>query len=152
MIACRLTQAAYAAALQGTGAFYAGGRWNTKGSSILYCAASRSLALCEVLVHLPKLELHQRSFAFSVIEFPEDSFVSAPPLPPDWHQYPYSPAAQAIGDGFLQQAKHLALRVPSALVPSEWIFGLNPNHRRNREIRLLSVEPFVLDHRFFQRP
>jgi len=151
MIAYRLTQAAFAGDLQGMGAFYAGGRWNTKGRAMLYCATSRSLALCEVLVHLPRLDLTERSFAFAMIEFPDDSIGSVSALPPDWNQYPYSPAAQAIGDGFLEHGAHLALQLPSALVPSEKIFGLNPVHSRKKEIRVVRIEPFTLDRRFFQR-
>ncbi|MBX2980487.1 MAG: RES family NAD+ phosphorylase [Flavobacteriales bacterium] len=152
MIVYRLTQTPYAGDLRGMGAFHAGGRWNTKGRPMLYCAASRSLALCEVLVHLPRLERTERSFAYTVIEFPDDATVSPSELPLDWGKYPYSQAAQGIGDTFLHHGRHVALQVPSALVPREWIFGLNPNHARRKEIRVVAIEPFTLDHRFFTSP
>jgi len=61
MIVYRLTQAGYAGDLQGHGAFVAGGRWNSKGRYALYCAESRSLALCELLAHLPPRSPNGRS-------------------------------------------------------------------------------------------
>jgi len=48
----RLTKSKYKNDLSGTGAFLAGGRWNNKGTYLLYTAASRSLAVVEALAHL----------------------------------------------------------------------------------------------------
>ncbi len=48
----RLTKEKYGNDISGTGAFLAGGRWNSKGIRMLYTAGSRSLALVESLAHL----------------------------------------------------------------------------------------------------
>lgn len=45
---CRVRYPAY----DGEGARRAGGRWNSKGTRILYMSENRSLSVLEVLVHL----------------------------------------------------------------------------------------------------
>ena len=51
MIVYRLCKAVYSA-LDGEGARLWGGRWNSAGRPMVYAAASPSLAVLEVLVHL----------------------------------------------------------------------------------------------------
>jgi RES domain-containing protein len=51
MRAYRLCRARYPA-YDGEGARRAGGRWNSKGTRILYMSENRSLSVLEVLVHL----------------------------------------------------------------------------------------------------
>ena len=52
MILYRITKAAYARDLSGTGARMYGARWNQKGSAVLYTASSPALATVELLVHV----------------------------------------------------------------------------------------------------
>jgi len=85
-----------------------------------------------------------------VIGFPDDALAPKPRLPDGWRRFPHPPAAQAVGDAFLDGGTQLALRLPSALVPKEHIYLLNPHHPRRSEIRVLEIEPFNLDGRFFQ--
>lgn len=70
----RLTKRKYANDLTGQGAKVVGGRWNSKGNSILYTASSVSLALLEVLVHLPVYS--NLDFVIVEIEIPDDLIVS----------------------------------------------------------------------------
>ena len=92
-----------------------------------------------------------RKFAFTVVEFPDDSIAPVPALPPQWRSYPHLQATQAIGDVFLDAQAHVALPLPSALIPEERIYALNPMHPRHKEIRVVAIEPVILDERFFQR-
>jgi RES domain-containing protein len=150
MIVYRLTQAGYAGDLQGMGAFLAGGRWNSKGRHALYCAQSRALALCELLAHLPRMSLSERTFAITVIEFPDDGLAPQPLLPHAWRSVPHPAATRTIGDAFLERREMMALQLPSAIVPQEYIHLLNPHHPRRKEIKVLEIEPFAMDERLFQ--
>ena len=47
-------------AFTGEGARIFGGRWNTPGVPLIYTAASQSLAVLEILVHLEAPELLQK--------------------------------------------------------------------------------------------
>ena len=48
---CRANFPAY----DGEGAYRVGGRWNSKGTRVLYMSENRSLAVLEILVHLSAL-------------------------------------------------------------------------------------------------
>ncbi|NIR50304.1 RES family NAD+ phosphorylase [candidate division KSB1 bacterium] len=48
----RIARSAYIEDLSGTGARLYGGRWNHKGTSIVYTSKNRALATVEYLVHV----------------------------------------------------------------------------------------------------
>lgn len=49
-------------------------------------------------------------------------------LPDIWSAFPPGPASQTIGDEWIARAASAALRVPSALIPGEFNYVLNPAH------------------------
>ena len=53
MIVFRLANKKYCNDLSGTGAGTTGGRWNYKGTKLLYTADSRALCMAEIAVHTP---------------------------------------------------------------------------------------------------
>jgi len=53
VLAFRLVRPEYALGLDGEGARLAGGRWNSPGTALIYCASSPALAALESWVHLP---------------------------------------------------------------------------------------------------
>jgi len=59
------------------------------------------------------------------------------------------PALAAIGDRFAARQKNAILVVPSALVPSESNWLINPRHPEFAKIRVQPLEPFQYDSRFF---
>lgn len=65
--AFRIVKAKHAAtAFTGIAARKFGGRWNSVGVPMIYAAASASLAILEMLVHLQSHELMQRYVLFDV--------------------------------------------------------------------------------------
>jgi len=70
-------------------------------------------------------------------------------LPSNWRQVPAPPGLAAIGDSFAGQRKSAVLVLPSALVPSESNWLINPRHPESAEIKRRPAEPFQYDARFF---
>ena len=52
--------------LSGTGAKITGGRWNSMGIPVLYCAESPSLACLETLVHLGTSDLPLQRYLVAI--------------------------------------------------------------------------------------
>ncbi len=128
--AWRLVKAKHAeTAFSGEGARLAGGRWGSVGTALVYMSASLSLAELEVLVNLPTDRLLASYAAFRVrfgSGFVE--VLSAASLPANWRHDPAPQSTKAIGDTWVREGRSLVLRVPSAVVPSEWNYLLNPAH------------------------
>lgn len=144
--AYRLHSSRYAAN-DGKGAAITGGRWNPKGTEVVYAAASRSLAVLEILVH------------YSVL--PED-FVITPIVIPDgvavievlntmlvagWDQPIPSSTTQEYGRAWIASNGSAVLSVPSAVVTLERNFVLNVQHPDFRDIQFGRSEPFRFDPR-----
>jgi len=142
VIVYRLCKAAHIA-LDGEGARLWGGRWNSAGRPMVYTAATPSLAVLEVLVHLDlPAELLPNDLRLLTIEIPDDAPV---------HQLDTDPADDtaciAEGDAFLAAREALALRVRSVVVPQEWNMLLNALHPAMSRVAIIRDEPFRLDPR-----
>ena len=147
MLLYRITKAAYADDLSGTGARLYGGRWNSVGKPAVYLASSHSLAVLEVLVHLPPA-LVPKDFVVVTLDVPEDiAQFDVQLLPPGWSQYPEPVSLRYYGDAFIAENKHLLLKVPSAVVPQEYNYLLNPRHNKASKIKFVNHEPFSFDKR-----
>lgn len=144
---CRLCNSAFADDLSGLGAALYPGRWNRHGTPVLYCSERTETALLEVLVNLPPMMIPELTLL--TLEIPDDSIqiVSAADLPPNWHHYPAPTVLAGIGQQWIRQNKHLALRVPSAVVHSAHNYLLNVRHPRMQEAKVLSREAFYFDRR-----
>ncbi len=69
-------------------------------------------------------------------------------LPSNWRQVPAPPRLAGIGDSFAAEGKAAILVLPSALVPSESDWLINPLHPDFAEITA-HADPFQYDARFF---
>ena len=49
-------------------------------------------------------------------------------LPPGWRQLPATRGTAIFGDEWINSARSVGMRVPSAVVPGEWNYLLNPAH------------------------
>jgi len=68
-------------------------------------------------------------------------------LPKNWRAYPSPARARAIGDEWIVKATSAVLGVPSALVPTENNFLLNPRHKDFPRLRIGKPMPFRFDSR-----
>jgi RES domain-containing protein len=114
-------------AFSGEGAMRFGGRWNTPGRRIVYTAGSQSLVILEILAHLEDLELLHRYSLFAVQFDAADVEKIAPGALKNWWSYPPPRKVQEFGDGWVVRAAAPVLRVPSAIVPAESNYLLNPS-------------------------
>ncbi|GAB2764090.1 RES family NAD+ phosphorylase [Salinimicrobium soli] len=148
----RLSRRKHAETLSGKGAAIVGGRWNSKGTEIIYTAQSRALALAEVAVHLSLATL-PTDFVMVEIEIPDEleiEKIAAEDFPARWNAFPYNLQTQHFGDDFSSTSKKAILRVPSAVVPGDFNYLINPRHQDFSKIRILGTEQFLLDNRLFK--
>jgi RES domain-containing protein len=106
-----------------------GGRWNSPGTRVVYTAESQSLAVLEMLVHLDSAEI-LTTYVLLEIEIDASRIVTLDKakLPKNWRTDPVPEKVQALGDAWIATGASAVLRVPSALVPGESNFLLNPDH------------------------
>ena len=145
----RIARMKYARNLSGEGARLAGGRWNYKGTPLIYAAASRSLACLEALVHMSQADfLIKRKIV--VIEIPKtiaSQIIDKSVLPRNWRQYPPSFKLADIGTQWAGSMKSLLLQVPSAVVPEEFNMLINPAHPDMKHVKITKIEDFQFDKR-----
>jgi RES domain-containing protein len=149
----RLSKGKYRLDLSGKGAELYGGRWNSKGVAMLYTSQSRALAFAEVAIHIP-IGIVPKDYFLISINIPDTARVlklSNTDIPPDWRSNPHSNSTQKIGDRFIIESKLPILQVPSAVVPGDFNFLVNPNHPQSKEITIDNVEPFEFDSRFIAK-
>lgn len=110
---------------------------------MVYTAATPSLAVLEVLVHLDlPAELLPDNLRLLTIEVPDDApqrQLDIVPLD--------DTSCLAQGDAFLDAGDALALRVKSVVVPQEWNVLLNVAHADMVRVAIIGNEPFQLDPR-----
>ena len=116
-------------AFSGEGARRFGGRWNSPGVAVVYLSEHQSLAALEIFVHLQPLVPHDKYLAYFV-EWDEAQMETLSPkkLPLDWRASPPGPATMQLGDQWIREEHSVVLAVPSAILPAERNFLLNPAH------------------------
>ena len=147
--AWRIVKARYAAtAFDGEGARRAGGRWTSVGRRAVYVSGTAALAALEVVAHLDSTA-PLAAWSLIRVQIPDRLIeaVDATTLPRGWRRYPAPAALRALGDAWLDAGRSAALRVPSALVPVEVNFLLNPRHPDFRLIRIGAPQAFPIDPR-----
>lgn len=136
-------------ALDGDGARLFGGRWNFEGVPVVYTSSTLSLAALEYLVHV-QIEDVPDDLVSIEIDVPDDAEVEQVALfdlPGDWNQVEDHPACTELGNGWSAEARSLALRVPSAIIPHEENVLLNPRHPDMARVSVAAVRDFAFDPR-----
>lgn len=145
----RIAHKKYAGFLSGEGARLFGGRWNTKGNSLIYTAQTSSLAILEMLVQR-SVQLVGVQYYLMTIEIPEKHIVKPiliKDLPLAWNDYPPNTSSKEIGDRFIRQNKNLMLSIPSVVNPLECNYLINDHHPSFREVRLVGSKQILFDPR-----
>lgn len=133
----------------GAGAAAYGGRWNPPGTAVIYASGTLSLAMLERLVQRRNL----RDTLMVEAAVPPDVVIEdlAGQPPPNWRALG-SPEAAAAGGEWVRSSRTALLRVPSALVPREDNYLVNPAHPDAQRIIVSSPEPLEWDARLFGIP
>ena len=137
--------------LDGEGAYRFGGRWSSPGVRIAYTAEHVSLAMVEYFVHLA-IDDPPSDLVLVTAEISDTvprTRIEDSQLPVNWRSTPSVPELSAIGDHFALERKFAILVVPSAVVPSECNWLINPQHEASKTIRVRATEEFSYDARFF---
>lgn len=141
-----------AEAFTGEGSRLAGGRWNPKGTAVVYTADSLALAAVELFVHLDPAEL-SAAYVSIPVTIPIDLpilRVEATRLPRGWRTTPPPPSLAQLGRRWVLDSVTAVLRVPSAVVPEEPTYILNPGHPDFAKLQIGPAQPFQFDPRFRQ--
>lgn len=152
MIVYRLSKKKYCNDLSGKGAEKFGGRWNSKGTAIVYTSDSRALCTAEVAVHFP-LGIVPQDYYLNIIEISDKvsiKDITLKSLSKNWKSFPHAHSTQIIGDEFINDNKYLILKVPSAVIQGDFNYLINPNHSQIDLVKVIKSEHFEFDKRLFK--
>ncbi len=141
-----------AAALDGEGAWRYGGRWNSRGTRVIYLAGSLALAALEMLVHLQDEKL-LAEYSYLDAQFDSKLIMTVSdfrPLPKDWHLSPAPLSIQQWGDAWAATESSAVLQVPTSIIPLENNYLLNPHHPDFKKIAFGKPRKFVFDGRLLK--
>jgi len=141
-------------AFDGKGARLAGGRWNHRGAPVVYTSATLSLAALEYFVNLDPGAMPDDLVAVPA-DLPESAIeqlerVPGFRLPRGWRAYPAPAALADPGTAWVQAARRAVLSVPSAVIPVERNYLINPVHPQSHQVRVGKAEAFSLDPRMWK--
>ena len=125
------------------------GRWHSRGRLIVYASESLALSALEVLVHTEP-DVVPPDLMSVEISIPDDirlSTMHIRTLPVRWRRYPAPRSLQVLGNRWLDARKTAVLQVPSAVIPGERNYLINPSHRDARRIRVVGAARFAYDSR-----
>lgn len=148
MIVYRIAKSKNASDISGTGAALNPGRWNVKGTPVLYTGQNKEIALLENIVHIPPMMAPK--FDILTIEIPEDSIsqLDIDDLPANWSQFPAPTILSEIGQKWVEDGSSIALKVPSCIIHSSYNIILNCSHKDYyTKVRAVDQREFYFDRR-----
>lgn len=148
MIVYRLADKHYIEDREGVGAKLFGGRWNNINCPCIYASEHVSLAFIEKFVHA-KVKENMLNIALLEIEIPDDDeqilHVKADKMDVSWKDnIAYT---QWLGEQILDDISIVAFSVPSALIPTERNYILNPNSIHFNKVKYKKITDFSTDYR-----
>ncbi len=141
-----------AEAFSGEGARLYGGRWNHRGTAVLYISDSLSLAALEVFIYLGPSH-RGMTFATFHIEIPDrvsmDS-LARDKLPKNWRDEPPPDACKDIGTDWAKGGTSALLELPSVIVPVQKNYVINIAHPDYRFFQIEREDDFSFDPRMWK--
>lgn len=142
--------------LGGEGAKKSGGRWNKKGTPVVYTSESIALACLETLVHINAQGLPLTRYLVR-IDIPTKVWDLAKRLNAKtagiaWDALPAGTASIERGQRWLQSNASALLLVPSVVIPQASNVLINPLHPDVRLIKAKKIEEFSYDPRLVSLP
>jgi RES domain-containing protein len=136
----------------GAGAALAGGRWNPAGIRVVYASQHLATACLEKFIHLPKpvppaMRFVQFEISFHGVAIERPKRAS---LPANWREEPVPESTQAFGLDWYRAGRTAVLAIPSAIIPEEENYVLNPAHPDFGKIVVSAPHPFEYDGRLTQ--
>jgi RES domain-containing protein len=133
----------------GEGARLHGARWHKAGHRVVYTAGTISLATLELIVNTPRARL-LAGYIIASCTFPEVLVeeIDSDRLPVNWREFPAPPMLQQLGSEWILNASSAVLSVPSAVIPEERNYLINPEHEHFRSVDVGVARPFEIDLRF----
>jgi RES domain-containing protein len=119
---------------------------------VVYASATLSLAALEYFVNV-QVAVAPDDLVSIAADIPDDlhfSTVAIRNLPRDWRRYPAPESLAELGTAWAMRRREAVLSVPSAVVPPERNFLINPAHPAFRRIRIGPPQPFSLDPRLWK--
>lgn len=134
--------------LTGAGAEATGGRWNRKGTPMVYAASNRALACLETIVHLSAGDLPLNRYLVAV-DIPDQLIAAAVQFDPTahigWDAVPEGKVSLDAGDAWLRGGASAVMIVPSAIVPEEMNYLINPRHVDSSAITARKIRRWTYD-------
>jgi RES domain-containing protein len=148
----RLARRRYAS-FDGEGSRRAGGRWNLRGTPLVYTSESLALAALEYLVNVDP-ETAPGDLVAICATVPDEvavKILTADGLPRNWRSFPAPPKLALLGTTWAESLETAVLRVPSVVVPQESNLLLNPRHPDFAKVVLKAPIPFAFDPRVWRK-
>jgi RES domain-containing protein len=117
--------------LAGIGAERSGGRWNRKGTRLVYASMSRALACLETLAHLGSGDLPLNRYLVAIRVGDADWAARTgfdPASHVGWDAEPPGMVSLEWGTNWVVGSSSLLAEVPSVIVPEESNILINPRH------------------------
>jgi RES domain-containing protein len=149
MLLFRIAKKEHIRDLSGIGARLYGGRWNHKGVSVIYTSETRALSTLEYLVHVDFTN-YPTDLAIASLKVPDGVIpaeIAPSALPTDWRNFPPPETLADIGTQWARSRQSLMLRVPSAVVDSEFNILINAAHPDIRLIDIINIDDYSFDPR-----
>ena len=148
MIVYRLSHVKYADSLRSSGA---PNRWNKAFQFVIYCSENISLCALELLAHTSGI---RPAGEFKIMEIEisgkyTSQSIDTAQLPENWHQLKSYASTQTMGSEWYESNSSLLMKVPSAIIQSEFNYIINTQHPDfSMNVKLNGIKDFFWDNRF----